>query len=112
MVCIKFKIERETKALFNPENPRNRTALDENYQIGLPLIEKKAAYKMQTHLITGSTIDHLATLPLVYRKNPTVNKTRNSIRAKAHFNYTFFNFIFSWFHLQYRKVKPSMASTA
>ncbi len=66
------KIERETRALFNPENQRNRTALDENYQISLPLIEKRSAYKMQTHLITGNTVEHLATLPLVYRRNPTV----------------------------------------
>ena len=67
------KIERETRSLFNPDNARNRLALEENYQISLPLIEKRSAYKMQTHLITGSTIDHLSTLPLVYRRNPTVN---------------------------------------
>ncbi len=66
------KIERETRALFNPENQRNRTALEDNYQISLPLIEKRSAYKMQTHLITGNTIDHLSTLPLVYRRNPAV----------------------------------------
>lgn len=68
-----IKIERETRSLFNPDNARNRLALEENYQISLPLIEKRSAYKMQTHLITGSTIDHLSTLPLVYRRNPTVN---------------------------------------
>ena len=28
---------------------------------------------MSTHLITGSTIEHLATLPLAYRRNPTVS---------------------------------------
>lgn len=68
------KVYRETKALFDPENPKNRQALSENYNIQLPLIEKRKAYKMQTHLITGSTVEHLSTLPLAYRRNPTVSQ--------------------------------------
>ena len=66
------KVSRETRALFNPNNARNRIALSENYNIQLPLIEKRKSFKMQTHLITGSTVEHLSTLPLAYRRNPTV----------------------------------------
>lgn len=66
------KVSRETRALFNPKNARNRIALNENYNIQLPLIEKRKSFKMQTHLITGSTVEHLSTLPLAYRRNPTV----------------------------------------
>ncbi len=40
------KVVQETKALFNPENPRNRIALNENYNIQLPLIEKRNASKV------------------------------------------------------------------
>ena len=40
------KIERETRALFNPQNTRNRVALNENYSIQLPLIEKKKTFKV------------------------------------------------------------------
>jgi len=29
--------------------------------------------KMPTHLITGSTVEHLSTLPLIYKRHPTVN---------------------------------------
>ena len=69
-----IKVSRETRALFNPHNARNRAALNENYNIQLPLIEKRKSFKMQTHLITGSTVEHLSTLPLAYRRNPTVKK--------------------------------------
>ena len=67
------KVSRETRALFNPQNARNRLALNENYSIQLPLIEKRKSFKMQTHLITGSTVEHLSTLPLAYRRNPSVS---------------------------------------
>lgn len=66
------KIERETRALFNPQNANNRMALQENYNIQLPIIEKRTTYKMPTHLITGRTVEHLQTLPLVYKRNPAV----------------------------------------
>lgn len=97
------KVGRETRMLFNPENVLNRNALNENYGLQLPLIEKKEKLKvkikkkkerenifgildflivvletpkMSTHIITGSTVEHLSTLPLVYRRNPTVRKSQ------------------------------------
>jgi hypothetical protein len=45
------KVARETKALFNPENTRNRMALNENYNIQLPLIEKRGSYKVNMILL-------------------------------------------------------------
>lgn len=43
---MKVKASRDTKFLFNPENSKNREALNENYSIQLPLIEKKTAVKV------------------------------------------------------------------
>lgn len=40
------KVERETRMLFNPENVLNRNALNENYNLQLPLIEKKEKLKV------------------------------------------------------------------
>lgn len=40
------KVERETRMLFNPENVLNRNALNENYSLQLPLIEKKEKLKV------------------------------------------------------------------
>ncbi len=48
------KVVQETKALFNPENPRNRIALNENYNIQLPLIEKRNSTKVIENLIKQS----------------------------------------------------------
>ena len=40
------KILQETKALFNAHNTRNRIAMQENYNIQLPLIEKRNIVKV------------------------------------------------------------------
>lgn len=67
-----MKLNRINRALVNPFNAKNRELLNEQFNIQLPLIEQRKALKMSTHLITGSTVDHLATLPLEYRRNPTL----------------------------------------
>lgn len=41
------KVGRETRMLFNPENVLNRNALNENYGLQLPLIEKKEKLKVK-----------------------------------------------------------------
>lgn len=68
----RMKLSRDTKALLNPFNEKNRELINENYNIQLPLIEQRKGFRVSTHLITGTTIDHLSTLPLVYRRNPTL----------------------------------------
>jgi hypothetical protein len=42
----KFKLTRDTKSMLNPYNTKNREVLNENYNIQLPLIEKKRTYKV------------------------------------------------------------------
>lgn len=42
----KFKLTRDTKSMLNPYNAKNREVLNENYNIQLPLIEKKRTHKV------------------------------------------------------------------
>lgn len=64
---------------------------------------------MSTHIITGSTIDHLSTLPLVYRRNPTVcDITKRIIEKNSSFLFCRFSNIWStdWFFFQPQLVPP------
>jgi len=45
-LIYKFKLTRDTKSMLNPYNAKNREVLNENYNIQLPLIEKKRTHKV------------------------------------------------------------------
>jgi hypothetical protein len=66
------KLNHINRVLINPFNAKNRELLNEQFNIQLPLIEQRKALKISTHLITGSTVEHLSTIPLEYRRNPTL----------------------------------------
>jgi hypothetical protein len=66
-----MKISRETRALFNPENTKNRFALNENYNIQLPLIEKRGSVKVKKLLIQKS-----------FQFKYTFNKIKLKLRCK------------------------------
>ena len=44
-----MKLSRETKALLNPFNEKNRELINENYNIQLPLIEQRKGFRVSIY---------------------------------------------------------------
>ena len=67
--------------LTKPENPASREILKDKYGVALPHIQEKpeTGGQKQQKIVTGCTVEPLATLPKSNRVDPSVSQSVNPL---------------------------------